>query len=80
MVAACYGNAGCVQVLAEKEAKMQDGYNRTALMFAAENGHLECVKILAPLEKGMKNGYGSTAKSLASRKHPDCSNYLSQYE
>ena len=58
MVAAFYGKTECVRILAEKEAKMQDGYNETALMFAAEKGHLECVEILAPLEKGMKNRVG----------------------
>ena len=55
MVAAYYGKTGCVRILAEKEAKMQDEEKRTALMYAAENGHLECVKILAPLEKGMQS-------------------------
>ena len=55
MVAAHYGKAKCVRILAQKEAKMQDGGKMTALMYAAEKGHLECVEILAPLEKEMKN-------------------------
>ena len=51
MVAAYYGNAGCVRILAEKEARMQDGFNSTALVYAVYNDHLECVKILHLLRK-----------------------------
>ena len=58
MVAAFYGKAGCVRLLAEKEARMQDEDGWTALIYAARNGHLECVKILAPLEQGMKSNHG----------------------
>ena len=53
MVAAYYGHAGCVRILAEKEARIQDNAGKTALMFAAHMGHLECLKILAPKEEGM---------------------------
>ena len=58
MVAANSGETECVRMLAEKEAKMQDRFGLTALMFAAYKGHLECVKSLAPLEKGMKDNSG----------------------
>ncbi len=58
MVAANNGKTNCVKILAEKEARMQDGFGLTALMLAAEEGHLECVKILAPLEKGMQKNDG----------------------
>ena len=58
MGAGLRGRTECVRILAEKEAKMQDGNNNTALMYTAENGQLECVKILAQLEKGMKSNSG----------------------
>ena len=78
MVAANYGHAGCVRVLAEKEAGMQDEYRNTALMAAAQKGHPECVKILAPLEKGLKNNDGWTALyfSMLPELSRDCAELL----
>ena len=65
MVAAFHGNIGCVRTLAEKEAGMRDGFDRTALIFAAHEGHFECVEILREKEAGRQNGYGRTAMSMA---------------
>ena len=67
MVAAYYGRAGCVRMLAGEEAGMHDKYNWTALMFAAYSGHLECVKILVSLEKGMRSNDGWNALIAAAK-------------
>ncbi len=53
MVAAYYGHAGCVRMLIEKEARMQDEKGMTALMHAASQGHSDTVAILLEKEKGM---------------------------
>ena len=39
MVAAFYGKTKCAEILAKKEAKMQDEDKMTALMFAAISGN-----------------------------------------
>ena len=81
MVAAFYGKTGCVRILAEKEAKMQDEEKWTALIHAARNGHHECVEILAPLEKGMQNNNGWTGLMYAAWKgHSECVKILAQLE
>ena len=61
MVAAGCGKAGCVRMLAGKEAKMQDADGWTALMRAACMGRLDCVEILLDFEAGMQNSNGETA-------------------
>jgi len=53
MLAAVNGWHKIVQILVDKEARMQDDANMTALVYAAYNGHVECVKILARPEKGI---------------------------
>ena len=74
MVAAFYGSTECVRILAEKEAKMQDGGKMTALMYAAGQGHLDCVKILAPLEEGMCDKWNDSALTYASAR--ECAQFL----
>ena len=69
MVAAVLGKAGCVRMLAGKEAKMQDADGWTALMRAACMGRLDCVEILLDFEAGMQNSNGETALVLAAKKN-----------
>ena len=55
MLAATNGYTKCVELLAEKEARMQDSNGWTALMFAAKSGHLDTVKALADREIRLRN-------------------------
>ena len=81
MVAAAKNKTGCTRILADKEARILNSWDATALMEAGAYGHLECVKIRAPLEVGMIDDRGRTAKSLASsRGRFDCVAYLSRFE
>ena len=75
MHAAEKGHATCVELLAEREAGMQESDGRTAFMNAARNGHAEAVDLLAERERGMKTarrwfGYspGTTALDFAKKK------------
>ena len=78
MIAAKYGNSGCVGLLlaslGEGEARKADGYGATALMFAAHNGHGECVRqLLAVSDANARDGSGKTALMMAAENgHEGC--------
>lgn len=66
MMAACYGYADIVHLLAKYEARcVESSFHRTALMAAAYFNHVSCVKILLEYEAGMQRREGSTALMLA---------------
>ena len=64
MIAAKLGHLDAVQLLVEKEARMQDNESRTALMYAIMNKHPECVPPLL-IEAGMR-GFGGIAAMVLS--------------
>ena len=73
MIAVYKGNAKCVKVLMEKEAKKTTANDYTALMFAAWYGKAECVRLLRDVEGGMRLSDGVTALMLAARGgHDEC--------
>ena len=70
-----------MNLLAEREKDMKNGYGWTALMLAAQNGHTDCVKILLEREGGMKSNKGETAREIAQRRgHSSVADLLAKYE
>lgn len=66
MMAACYGYADIVRLLAKYEARcIESSFHRTALMAAAYFNHAPCVEVLLEYEAGMQRREGSTALMLA---------------
>ncbi|TNJ29099.1 Kinase, NEK [Giardia muris] len=64
MVAARDGSVSEVKRLRESQAKLQDNYTWTALMYAAQNGHADCVAELLG-EAGITRKDGCTALMIA---------------
>ena len=60
---------------------MQDSWDWSALMHAAEKGHATCVKLLAEKEGGMQESDGKTALMNAARNdHEEVVNLLAEKE
>ena len=62
MLTAAGGYTKCVELLIEKEAKMQDSEGITALMYAAKYDKKECTNLLLDKEKDMKDKDGHNAR------------------
>ena len=65
MLAAFNGHSKCVELLIEREARMQDSEGTTALMLAAKSGRKDCVNLLLKKEMGMFDSNGHNAKWYA---------------
>lgn len=65
MCAASAGHTECVNLLREKEVRMQDKDGRTALMWAVLNGHAGCVMLLFNAEYELNTNNGRTVFDVA---------------
>ena len=61
MIAAMNGHLRCVELLCEKEGRIQDNDGWTALMSAASSGHIDCASALLEREAGILDSNGLTA-------------------
>ncbi|TNJ27118.1 Ankyrin repeat protein 1 [Giardia muris] len=69
MIAGMTNAVECIEILADREAKMTDNIGKTALMGAAFCGHLRAVRLLMRYEYGMKTRFGTTALMIATREN-----------
>ena len=53
MLAAKWGHANCVELLADREAKLQSKKGKTAMMIAAKHGYVDIVRFLLEKEAMM---------------------------
>lgn len=81
MYAAQIGSVSIVQLLINREQRMQDDDGKTALMYAVINGHTNIVELLCSSESMMQDNNGRTALmySMITRRY-DLISILLKYE